>query len=58
MEAFRASYCLFASDVVAGTHFHPEEVREIVRTAMIEALPVGVPLEVDIRSGNNWLEAH
>ena len=35
-----------------------EEVREIVRTAMIEALPVGVPLEVDIRSGNNWLEAH
>ena len=35
-----------------------EEVRALVREAMLEALSLPVPLEVDIQSGNNWLEAH
>ena len=35
-----------------------EEVRALVRDAMLEALPLAVPLEVDIQSGGNWLEAH
>ena len=35
-----------------------EEVRALVREAMLEALPVAVPLEVDIQAGGNWLEAH
>ncbi|MDD5706458.1 MAG: DNA polymerase I [Kiritimatiellae bacterium] len=33
-------------------------VRRLVRAAMIGALDLGVPLEVEIGSGRNWLEAH
>ena len=35
-----------------------EAVREIVRTEMVEALPLDVPVEVDIDVGDNWLDAH
>lgn len=35
-----------------------DEVREIVRKAMLEALPLSVPVEVEIETGQNWLEAH
>ncbi len=35
-----------------------EEVESLVREAMLGALPIGLPLEVDIRFGKNWLEAH
>lgn len=33
-------------------------VRELVRRCMVGALDLGVPLEVEIGSGANWLEAH
>ena len=33
-------------------------VRELVRAAMVGAMDLGVPLEVEIGSGANWLDAH
>lgn len=42
--------------------YRPEEeqVRNLVRHAMVEALPLpsGIPIEVSIDVGDNWLEAH
>ena len=35
-----------------------ELVTDLVRDGMISALPLEVPVEVDIGSGTNWLEAH
>jgi DNA polymerase-1 len=35
-----------------------EKVKEIVRREMTTALDFGVPLEVGIGIGDNWLEAH
>lgn len=39
----------------------PEEIeglQELVRKEMVEALPLSVPVEVEMNSGSNWLEAH
>jgi DNA polymerase-1 len=38
----------------------PEEqqVRTIVEEAMLNALPLAIPIEVGIDVGPNWLEAH
>ena len=33
-------------------------VKSMVRDLMVEALPLSVPVEVDIGMGANWLEAH
>lgn len=35
-----------------------EQLRTIVEQHMIEALPLQVPIVVDINTGSNWLEAH
>ena len=35
-----------------------EEVKQIVYDGMINAMPIAVPLEIDMKNGNNWLEAH
>ena len=35
-----------------------EEVKNIVRTGMQDALKLNVPVVVDMNIGNNWLEAH
>ena len=35
-----------------------EKVKEIVTRKMTTALDFGVPLEVGIGIGDNWLEAH
>ena len=35
-----------------------EEVKEIVRHNMTRAMTLSVPLEIDMKSGKNWLEAH
>ena len=35
-----------------------DEIRDIVRYEMENALKLTVPLVVDIGTGNNWLEAH
>jgi len=34
------------------------EVEPMVRRMMIEALPLEVPIEVEIGTGAHWLEAH
>jgi DNA polymerase I len=33
-------------------------VRELVRAAMVEALPLAVPIVVELGVGTNWLDAH
>jgi len=40
--------------------YAPEEgvVRELVQRRMRTALPLDVPIEVDLGVGANWLEAH
>ena len=40
--------------------YKPEEqqVRAIVEDAMLNALPLSIPIEVSIDAGSNWLEAH
>ena len=35
-----------------------EILKEIVREKMVTAIPMTVPIVVDMKSGNNWLEAH
>ena len=35
-----------------------EEVRAIVEDAMLNALPLSIPIEISIDAGSNWLEAH
>ncbi|MBE9492375.1 MAG: DNA polymerase I [Bacteroidetes bacterium] len=35
-----------------------EIVKEIVLDKMVNAIPVSIPIKVDINTGNNWLEAH
>jgi DNA polymerase-1 len=35
-----------------------QRMRELVESEMKNALPLSVPIEVDIGSGSNWLEAH
>jgi DNA polymerase-1 len=40
---------------------HPDELEtltEIVRDCMSNAMQLSVPLDVNINSGSNWLEAH
>jgi DNA polymerase-1 len=39
----------------------PEEIdvmRTLIEKEMVEALPLSVPIEVDIDVGDNWLDAH
>ena len=33
-------------------------IREIVRDKMLNALPLSIPIEVNLNTGENWLEAH
>ena len=35
-----------------------EQVKEIVKREMEGAMDLGVPLDVSVGVGNNWLEAH
>ena len=35
-----------------------EEVKELVRTEMVNALELNIPVEVESGSGSNWFEAH
>jgi DNA polymerase I len=35
-----------------------EDVKKIVEQGMKNAIPLAVPVEVDMNTGNNWLEAH
>ena len=35
-----------------------ERMAELVRQEMVEALPLDLPVEVDINVADNWLDAH
>ena len=35
-----------------------EAMRTLIRDKMINALPLSIPLEVEINEGPNWLDAH
>jgi DNA polymerase-1 len=35
-----------------------EKIIPLVRDGMMNAIKLAVPMEVEISSGNNWLEAH
>jgi DNA polymerase-1 len=35
-----------------------DELKEFVVKEMVEALPLEVPIEVDVGIGGNWLDAH
>jgi DNA polymerase-1 len=35
-----------------------ETLSEIIKDKMINALPLSIPIEVNLNTGNNWLEAH
>ncbi len=35
-----------------------KDVRKIVEKEMVEALPLSVPVQIDIGTGRNWLDAH
>ena len=33
-------------------------MRTLIEEEMANALPIGVPVEVDVDAGDNWLDAH
>ncbi len=35
-----------------------EMIQEIIRDKMLNALPLSIPIEVNLNTGENWLEAH
>ena len=35
-----------------------EDVKKIIEDGMKNAVKLSVPLEIDMKQGNNWLEAH
>jgi DNA polymerase-1 len=35
-----------------------EQVKAIVKDKMVNAVPLDVPIVVDMKTGENWLEAH
>jgi DNA polymerase-1 len=35
-----------------------EKVKTVIEKAMLEALPLNVPIEVGMGTGHNWLDAH
>src|ERR1700761_5675844 len=56
----RTRMLLQVHDELVFNLYTPEEpeVRKIVTKEMKEAIPLEVPIEVEIGSGENWLEAH
>ena len=57
----RSRYCLVHDELVFDAvreevaHITPK-IKELMTTALL--LPRGVPLEVEVGSGRNWLQAH
>jgi len=35
-----------------------QAMRALIEQEMVNALPLDVPIEVDINTGDNWLDAH
>ncbi|MBQ4376741.1 MAG: DNA polymerase I [Bacteroidales bacterium] len=59
-KGLRSRMILQVHDEVVIDVYRPEieTVKDIVRTEMIEALPLSIPIDVGIEIGQNWLEAH
>ena len=57
---FRSKMLLQVHDELVFDVYKPEleEVKQVIEKLMREALPLKVPVEVGMGSGNNWLEAH
>jgi DNA polymerase-1 len=56
----RSKMILQVHDELVFDVYNPEleDVKEIVRSEMLNALPLTIPVEVGIDVGKNWLEAH
>ncbi|MBR3725295.1 MAG: DNA polymerase I [Bacteroidales bacterium] len=56
----RSKMILQVHDELVFDCYKPEEtqIRAIVEEAMLNALPLSIPIEVGIDVGDNWLEAH
>jgi DNA polymerase-1 len=59
-EKFRSGMVLQVHDELVFDTWQDEvePLMALVREEMCGALPLEVPVVVDIRSGRNWLEAH
>lgn len=57
---FKSKMILQVHDELVFDVYNPEleDVKEIVRSEMLNALPLSIPVEVGIDVGTNWLEAH
>lgn len=57
---FKSKMILQVHDELVFDVYNPEleDVKEIVRSEMLNALPLPIPIEVGIDVGKNWLEAH
>ena len=59
-RGLKSKMILQVHDELVFDVFKPEldEVKDIVTEMMKNALPLSVPIELGIETGNNWLEAH
>ncbi|MBP5541018.1 MAG: DNA polymerase I [Bacteroidales bacterium] len=59
-KGLRSRMLLQVHDELVFDCYRPEEqqVRAIVEEAMLNALPLSIPIEVSIDVGDNWLDAH
>ncbi len=59
-EGFKSKMTLQVHDELVFDVYKPEleRVVEIVREKMIHAISLNVPIEVEVGTGSNWLEAH
>ncbi len=59
-EGFRSEMILQIHDELLFDVVHEEldPVKDVVERCMIEALPMKVPIEVEVGVGRSWLEAH
>lgn len=57
---FRTKMLLTVHDEIVFDLYRPEEeqVKPVIADAMRTALPMKVPIEVELGTGKNWLEAH
>ena len=57
---FRTKMLLTVHDEIVFDMFKEEEqsVKPVIEAAMKSALPMSVPIAVEMGTGNNWLEAH
>ena len=57
---FKSKMILQVHDELVFDVYKPEleEIKELIRTKMENAVKLSIPLTVDIGVGENWLEAH